>query len=225
MAQKARDYTGTLLQYAQIRAPFDGVVTQRTISEGDFIQPTVGKKGEAIFVVDQVDPVRVFLNVPEVEAVWIRDGAAATVRNQSLPGREFNGVVTRTARSLNPSTRTLRTEIDLENHKGELMPGMYVDVTVIVEHKNVWTLPAGAIVMEGEQSFYYRLEDGKAVRTPLRLGLRGEKFIEVLKKRTKSASPGAEGVWVDFTGEEEVVASGVAGLKDGQAVSVASDGK
>src|SRR5207248_2894488 len=104
-----------LLRYTQIPAPFDGVVTQRNVSTGDLVEPPGGRKGEALFVVDQVDPVRVVVNVPEVEAVWVRDGAAAHIRGQGLRGHKISGTVTRTARALHPATRTLRTEIQLPN--------------------------------------------------------------------------------------------------------------
>jgi HlyD family secretion protein len=222
VARKIHDYTQTLLQYTKIRAPFDGVVTQRTINEGDFVQPVVGRKGDALFVVEQVDPVRVFIDVPEMEAVWLRDGAAASVRSQSLPGQEFRGTVTRTSRSLNPSTRTLRTEVDLPNPKGTLPPGLYVDVTITVENQNVWTLPVSAAVTKGDESFCYRLENGKAIRTPIQVGLRGDKLVEVLKKQAISASSGTERAWEDFTGAEEIVLGDVGALKDGQPVSVSS---
>jgi RND family efflux transporter MFP subunit len=225
VAQKAHDYARTLLQYLTIRAPFDGVVTQRHINDDTFVQPPTGRKGEALYVVDQVDPVRVFVNVPEAEAVWVRRGDAARVRNQALRGQEFKGTVTRTARALDPATRTLRTEIDLANPGGKLLPGMYVDVTIVVEHPNVWTLPASAVVLTEEGSYCYRLEGGKAVRTPLQIGLSGGKLVEVLKKQVKPIKGSAEEEWEDFTGQEKVIKSGVADLKDGQDVRVSADGK
>ncbi len=224
-AQKARDYTKTMLDYAKIRAPFEGEVTQRHVNEGDFVQPGPGKKGEPLFVVNQVDPVRVFVNVPELDAVWIRPGVKASVRSQGLPGQEFKGTVTRTAKSLNPATRTLRTEIDLPNPDRKLLPGMYVDVTVVMERPKVWTLPESAVATQDDEAFCYRLENGKAVRTPLQIGLHGDKLVEVVKKQTKSASSDTVGTWEDFTGEEPIIASGLAGLKDGQVVSVSPEGK
>jgi multidrug efflux pump subunit AcrA (membrane-fusion protein) len=220
VARKAHDYTRTLLQYTKIRAPFDGVVTQRALNEGDFVQPVAGRKGDALFVVEQVDPVRVFIDVPEMEAVWLRDGVGASVRSQSLPGQEFRGSVTRTSRSLNPSTRTLRTEVDLPNPEGALLPGLYVDVTITVEHRDVWTLPASAVVTKEDESFCYRLENGKTVRTPLRLGLSGGGLAEILKKQMKASKPGVEKVWEDFTGREEVITSSPSTLTNGQAVVV-----
>ncbi len=225
VARKMRDYAKELLKYAQIPAPFDGVVTERDINDGDFVQPASGKKGEPLFVIQQVDPVRVFVHVPETEAVWIRDGDAAVVRSQSRPDQEFQGKVTRTSRSLNPGTRTLKTEIDLPNPKGELLPGMYVDITVFAERKDVWALPSSSVVVEEEKRYCYRLENGKAVRTPLKIGLRGDKLVEVLKSQPPTPSGRTERAWEDFTGKEEIIRSGVTGLKDGQTVQVASDGK
>ena len=224
VARKRRDYTETLLKYAEIRAPFKGVVTRRNVSTWDFVGPPNGQKGEALFVVDQVDPVRVVVNVPEAEAVWVRDGVPATIRGQGLRGRRFTGTVTRTARALHPASRTLRTEIQLRNPREELMPGTYVDVTIVVEHKNTWTLPPSAILTKDDHSFCYRVEGGKAILTPVRVGLRGmvelkggkkAEFVEVLKKQTKPAKPGEKEVWEDLTGEEEIIKDGVADLQDG----------
>jgi RND family efflux transporter MFP subunit len=224
VAQKARDYAQTMLRYTKIPAPFNGVVTRRHINEGDYVQPA-GKKGEALFIVDQVDPVRVFVNVPESEAVWLRDKDKAAVRTQGRQGRWFEGNVTRTARSLDPRTRTLRTEIDLANPRGELVPGMYVDVTITPERRNVWTLPESAVVMTEEESYCYRLENGKAVRTALQVGLSGGELVEVLKKKVKPSTGSTEEAWQDLTGQEEIIKSGVADLKDGQEVRVAAESK
>jgi RND family efflux transporter MFP subunit len=217
VARKAHEYAQTLLQYTQIRAPFDGVITQRKINDGDFVQPPVGTKPDALFVVDQVDPVRVFVNVPEQEAVWVRDGAAVSVRSPGLPGEEFQGTVARNSQSLNPTNRTLRTEIDLPNPERKLLPGMYVDVTIVVEHRDVWALPESAVVVTEEgQTFCYLLKGDKAVRTAVRVGLTGDRLIEVLKMQ----KPGKGSAWDDFTGEEDVITSNPGTLTDGQVVTV-----
>jgi multidrug efflux pump subunit AcrA (membrane-fusion protein) len=225
VARQALDYADTLLQYAKIRAPFDGVVTRRNVSEGTFVQPAASGKGEALFIVEQIDPVRVFVNLPEMEAVWVRRGAAASVQSQALAGQEFRGKVTRTARSLDPVNRTLRTEIDLPNPDGPLLPGMYVDVTIIVEHPNTWTLPSSVVGTEEGKSFCWCVEDGKAIRAPVRLGLHGEGMVEVLKKGRRTASSGTEESWEDFNGQEEIVKSPTTGLKDGEAVRSSTGGK
>jgi RND family efflux transporter MFP subunit len=220
VAQKARDYARTLLKYLKIPAPFDGVITKRHINEGDFVQPASGKNSEALFVVDQLDPVRVFVNIPETEAVWVRDNDEVTVRSQVFPGQLFKGTVTRTARALDPRTRTLRTEIDLKNPESKLLPGMYVDVTITPERRNVWTLPGSAVMLTEAGAYCYRVENGKAIRTPLQIGLRNDKLVEVLKKQVKPTKGSTEEAWEDITGQEKIIKSGVADLKNGQAVTV-----
>jgi multidrug resistance efflux pump len=225
VAEAARDNVQTLLLYTKIRAPFDGVVTRRTVDVGHFVQPAAssGSKAEPLFNVNQTDVVRVFVNVPELDAVWVRDGAPASIR--ALKGREFKGTVTRAAYALDPRARTLRTEIDLPNPGGVLRPGMYVYATILAERPGVWTLPASAVVTRDEESFCYRVENGKALRTPVQVGLSGAGLVEVLKKQTRLGKDGAEGPWEDFTGEEEIVQGNVDSLKDGQAVTPQEGGK
>jgi RND family efflux transporter MFP subunit len=214
-----RDYAKTMLSYTRIRAPYDGVVTRRNANTGDFVQPAgTGAKGQPLYVVSQLDPVRVFVNVPGADAGRVRDGDPVSLRLQGAGGEAFEGKVTRNARSLDPQSRTLRTEIDLPNSGGKLLPGMYVQATITVQHPDAWTLPAAAVVTEGDQTFCYRVVDGKAVRTPLQVGLRGAGLVEVLKKQEPAPAPGEEGRWAEITGVEEVVAGGAAATSDGQTV-------
>jgi RND family efflux transporter MFP subunit len=224
VARAARDYAQTMLEYARISAPYDGVVTQRNIYTDVFVQPGgTGARGLPLYVVDQIDPVRVFVNVPGADAPWIKDGDPVSLRLLGAGGEPFQGKITRNARSLDPHSRTLRTEIDIPNPEGKLLPGMYVQSTIVVEHRNAWTLPAAAVVTEGEQTYCYRVVDGKAVRTPLQVGLRGGGLVEVLKKQVKSPSTGEEGRWEDITGDEEVVAGDPAALSNGQPVRAAAE--
>jgi multidrug efflux pump subunit AcrA (membrane-fusion protein) len=220
VAKADRDHVQTLLQYTKVRAPFDGVVTRRNINTGDFVQPSAASKGESLFVVEKIKPVRVFINLPELEAVWVRDGDVALIRAQSLQGQQFKATVTRASKSLHPQNRTLRTEIDLPNDDGKLLPGMFVDATIISEHKNVWTLPATALLTRGEQRFCYRVENGKTLRTPIQVGLQGSELVEVVKKQTKLAKAGEEGHWEDFSGSEEFVLTDPVSLSEGQIVNV-----
>ena len=179
-----------------------------------------------LYVVEQTDMVRIFVSVPEADADWLHDGTPAKVRIQALQGQEFKGKVTRTAWSLNQTTRTLLTEVDLEPNKdGRLRPGMYAYATIDAEWRDVLTLPASAVVTEGDvnvgyRSFCYVVEDGRVKRTPIEVGSRNDQLVEVLKKQVSAAKPGEESRWGPFTGDEEVVRGELSGLKDGQAVSV-----
>jgi RND family efflux transporter MFP subunit len=222
VAKADRDRVQTLLQYTKILAPFDGLVTRRDVNTGDFVQPAAAGKGDALFVVERIKPVRVFVNVQELEAAWVHDGDVALVRAQGLQGQQFEGTVARTSKSLNPQNRTLRTEVDLLNTEGRLLPGMFVSVTIVAEHKNVWALPAAAVAVQGERAFCFRVEGGRAVRTPIKLGLRGADLVEVLKKQTSAASPGEERRWEDITGQEEVAVAEAGSLSEGQAVRPSS---
>jgi multidrug efflux pump subunit AcrA (membrane-fusion protein) len=212
-------YAKTMLDYATIRAPFGGVVTHRNINTGDFVQPAAGgTRGQALFVVEQVDPVRVFVNVPGADAPWIKDGDPVTLELEGAGGEVIEAKVTRNARSLDPQNRTLNTEIDLPNPRGNLLPGMYVQARIIVQRENAWALPESAIVTEADQAICYRVEDGKAWRTPLQIGLRGNGHVEILRKQTPASLSSSELQWTPITGQEEIVASDAASLVDGKRV-------
>ncbi len=210
-----------LLDYAKVPAPFNGVVTLRKVDTNHFVQPAGGGKAEPLFVVAQINPVRIFIDVPETDAGFVKDRDSARIRIKALQGLELTGKVTRNAWALDYSpakvARTLRTEIDLDNPDGKLRPGMFASVTLTVERAGVWALPATAVVTQGDQTFCFRAEGGKALRTPIQVGLMGGGLVEVLKKQTQPAV-GGEGVWEDLSGTEEIIDK-PGTLTDGQAVT------
>jgi RND family efflux transporter MFP subunit len=219
VARTDQNHVQTLLQYTKVRAPFDGVVTgRRTVNVGDFVQPGAATKGEWLFVVEKIKPVRIFVNVQELDAVWVHEHDTALVRIQSLRGQEFKGTVTRVSKSLHPQNRTLLTQIDLPNEDGRLLPGMFANATIVAEHKGVWALPVSAVMAQGEQSFCYRVENGKALRTAIQVGLQGTDWVEVSKKQVKPTTAAGEGQWQDFDGRETVAVSSAGTLTDGQAI-------
>ena len=222
VAKADLDYAKTMLDYATIRAPFDGVVTRRNVNAGDFVQPAAGgTKVQALFIVAQVDPVRVFVNVPGADAPWIKDGDPVTLELQGAGGNVIQAKVTRNARSLDPQNRTLSTEIDVPNPNGNLLPGMYVQSRILVEHPNAWTLPESAVLTEGDQTFCFCIEEGKAVRTPLQVGLTGNGLIEVVRKLSQVSLSNSEPQWTPITGQEDLIVGPPLGLANGQNVTVA----
>jgi HlyD family secretion protein len=226
VAKADRDYAQTMLQYAQIRAPYQGVVTQRNISAGDFVQPAAsGVSRQPMLVVSQIDPVRVFVNIPGNDASWIKDGDPVSMQMQGAGGESVHGKITRNARALDPRSRTLRTEIDLPNPQSKLLPGMYVQAKIVVQHDNTWTVPEMAVHAEGNQTVCYRVEQGKVIRTPLEIGLNGDGLVEILKLQLPSESPGKDGRWTPVSGEEQITVSSSAPLTNGQAVHAIPDEK
>jgi HlyD family secretion protein len=214
VAEQNRDYVKTMLEYAEIRAPYKGVVTRRNVHTGHYVQP--GTAAPPLFVVARTDRVRVVSEIPEPEAPYIREKMKAVIRVQGLKDQSFSGEITRTSWSLDAKSRTLSVEIDMPSD-GVLVPGSYAYVSLRGEFPNRLTIPAATVVNQGDQSYVFLLKDGKAARTPVHLGLRSGNLVEVLRKQVV-----AEGktTWEPF-GDQEIVLSGnVAALSDGQAVQV-----
>jgi HlyD family secretion protein len=233
-ADAARRVQADLVGYATLKAPYDGVVSQKNVNVQQFVQPATGAKGDVLYVVERTDIVRIFVSVPETDADWVRIGMPATVRVQALLGQEVKGKVTRTAWSLNQVSRTLLTEIDLENPDlpklgRRLRPGMYVYATIDTEWRDLLTLPAAAVVTEGDinvgyRTFCYLVENGRIKRTQIEIGARNNQLVEVLKKRVSEAKNGDGPRWEDFTGHEAVAARAM-GLTDGQSLAGNQSGK
>jgi multidrug resistance efflux pump len=229
-AQAERRRQADLVAYATLTAPYEGIVTQRNINTKQFVQPATGAQPDMLYVVERTDIVRIFVSVPETDADWVRIGTPATVRVQALQGEEFKGQVTRSAWSLNAMNRTLLTEIDLANPElpevgRRLRPGMYAYGTIVAEFPELLTLPASAVVTEGDvnvgyQSYCFVVEEGRLKRTLIESGARNEQLVEVLKKRVTGAGDGDGLRWEAFTGDEQVVQGELSGLKDSQTVQV-----
>src|SRR6185312_7783105 len=133
-----------------------------------------------LLVVARQDRVRVFLEVPELEAGFVNVGDAVTLRVQALAGKELHAPVTRTSWSLDNSNRSLRTEVDLANDQSELRPGMYASATVLLDQReNVLALPVTAIVRNGAQVYCWCVESGKLARHDIELGIRSGQEVEV----------------------------------------------
>ncbi len=175
--------TRALAEYRRIEAPFDGTISERNLDVGHFVQPAGEAQARPLFVVVQTDVVRVFVDVPEMEATLVDRGDRATIRVQSLSGREFTGEVTRTAWALDSTSasRTLRTEIDVPNPDGVLRAGMYVYVTIVLDERHeALSLPLSAVRRHEGQASCFCVEESKLVEKPLDLGLSDGTDIEII---------------------------------------------
>ncbi|MGA3238060.1 MAG: efflux RND transporter periplasmic adaptor subunit [Bryobacteraceae bacterium] len=121
-----------LLAYLTVRAPFAGVITLRNVDTGVLV--TEG--ATLLYRIAQTDRLRTYLNLPQIDADSVHVGQKAALIVPDLAGRKFIGTVTRTSNSLDPSTRTLLTEVQVENTGGVLMPGMYTQVDLAVPRKD-----------------------------------------------------------------------------------------
>jgi RND family efflux transporter MFP subunit len=175
--------TRALAEYQRIEAPFDGTISERNLDQGHFVQPAGEAQAKPLFVVVRTNVVRVFVDVPEMESTMVDRGDPATVRVQSLFGREFAGEVARTAWALDSAgaTRTLRTEIDVANDDGALRPGMYVYATIILDQReNALALPATAVRQHEGNASCFCVEDGKLAEKPITVGLSDGSDVEIV---------------------------------------------
>lgn len=117
------------LQSSQLLAPFDGVVTSRNVDVGTFAQAAGQGNTAPLLTIARTDVVRIVAQVPEADIAKFGANAMATIEIDALPGKKFEGKVSRVAPALDPATRTLRAEIDLRND-GTILPGMSGTVTL-----------------------------------------------------------------------------------------------
>jgi len=121
-----------LESFKHIYAPFSGVITRRNVDTGTLVNAGNGGATQLLFSLAQTDPIRVYVNVPESAAPSIQPGLAAHLELTQFPGRKFQGKVVRTAEAIDPTSRTLLTEVDVPNKEGELLPGGYAQVHLAV---------------------------------------------------------------------------------------------
>ncbi len=206
----------SLLEYRHIKAPFAGVIAERNADTGHFAAPqATGRTNLPLLVIVKKGPPRIYLNIPEADAPWVKLDLPATVR---FGGRELHGKVIRIAGALERKERTLLTEIHLDDDKAALPFGAYVHTTVQVTHKDTRTIPSSAVVVDKEQTFCYLVVQGKAVKTPIQTGLRTAKQVEVLQRQEKTDGKTS---WQAWDGDEKVISAIPQNLKDGQEVELA----
>ena len=117
-----------LESFKNVYAPFSGVLTRRTVDPGALINAGAGATGKELFDIARVDPLRVYVSVPQAYAPTMKAGMKAAITLQEFPGQKFLGTIARTADAIDPSTRTLLTEVDVPNKDGKLLPGSFGQV-------------------------------------------------------------------------------------------------
>jgi len=171
-----------MVQYATIRAPFTGVITKRYANTGSMIQAGISSQTQAMPIVRlaQNDLLRLILPVPVSDVGGVKDGEPVDVNVVSL-GRWLKGKVTRYADSVQFSTRTMDTEVDVPNPDGSLIPGMYAEVHLHLSARpHVLSVPLDAVDGIGttaEQAWVVR--DGIVHLTPITTGLETANRIEI----------------------------------------------
>jgi len=140
-----------LESFKHIYAPFSGVITKRNIDIGALVNAGNGGSNQELFDIAQIDPIRVYIDVPEIYAPEVRIGLHADIELAALAGQHFSGTVARTADAIDPTTRTLRTEIDVPNREGKLLPGAFAQVHFAMKVATpLMSVPVNALLFRAE---------------------------------------------------------------------------
>lgn len=193
----------TMVDYTHISAPFDGVITGRFVDPGALIRAGGGDigvnetsglvspgategagghrgGGGPVLTMAKIDKLRVYVYVPEQVCSLVRRGIPAVLRFEEFPGRTFTGVVARYANSLDLATRTMMTEIDIDNPSHQLYPRMYAHVALeLVRHPDAMHLPVRAIGALGASPFVFVVADGHLVKKPISVGINDGQYVEI----------------------------------------------
>lgn len=170
-----------LHSYSTIHAPFDGVVVERNVHTGHLVRSGGGSGERPLLTIMRTDPVRIVVDVPEADAIYLNSDSPVTIKIPSLPGESLQTAITRTSWSLNTTSRTLRAEVIVSTESQRLRPGLYVQVELTVSQvADVLTLPLSAVFTHEKQRCCYTVgPDNQIVLTPLVLGLQGTTEVEI----------------------------------------------
>ena len=207
IAQAEYQRVKSLCDYLQVRAPYSGIISERNFDPGSLLLVSQASDLNPLFTIVQTHRIRVHLDVPEAEAVLVKQHGKAMIKVPALNNRIVEGTVARTSWALRASTRTLECEIEVANDDGMLRPGMYANVELIVAQKSdVLTLPRSAIVQyDGKPSCLVVASDGAIVRKGLQTGIVTPSDIEIVS--------GLDGL-------ENVISANASAFKEGQKVEM-----
>jgi RND family efflux transporter MFP subunit len=151
-AQANVDRLKQLVSFEKVYAPFDGVVTARNTDIGQLIDSgAAGGQARSLFQIASINKLRVFISVPQIYSQAATPGLTADLTLAEFPGRRFQGRLVRTSRSIDPTARTLNVEVDVDNSKGELLPGAYAEVHLkLKEGVPTMTIPVSALLFRQE---------------------------------------------------------------------------
>ena len=192
------------LDYTQIRAPIDGVVSERYVKLGNTIEV-----GEPLFRVTSLDPLVAYLFVPEREYRRIAPGQAVTIDIDALAGEPVLASVTRVSPIVDPDTGTFKITVEIEDSERRIKPGMFGRLSVVYDKReNALKIPRSALIEDAGSTSVFVVEDGVAISKPVETGYSDRGMVEIV------------GGIVDG---EQIVTVGQSGLKEQAKVTVIGD--
>ena len=200
-ARAQQELNRVRLSKTVIRAPFDGMIGLRKISPGAYVKP-----GDDIVALESLGAMKLDFRVPETYLARLAVDQRLAARVDAYPEQSFEGTIYAIEPALDEETRTVLLRARLPNPHNQLRPGLFARVSLILERReNALVVPEQAIVPVGQTTFVYRVVDGKAVMTPVKLGLRRPGLVEILE---------------GLSAGDQVVTDGQLKIRDGAAVQV-----
>jgi RND family efflux transporter MFP subunit len=158
-------------RFQKVYAPFDGVITQRNIDIGALINSGANAPGKELFDIAATGKLRVYVNVPQQYSRDVTPGTAADLTLAEFPGRRFGGKIVRSSNSIDPTSRTLLTEVDVDNPTGELLPGAFLSVHLKLHSKTPSVvIPVNTLIFRSEGLRVAVVRDGQAELVPVAIG-------------------------------------------------------
>ncbi|MDH3429417.1 MAG: efflux RND transporter periplasmic adaptor subunit [Gammaproteobacteria bacterium] len=189
------------LNYTRIRAPIDGVISERFIKLGNTISVN-----EPAFRVTSFDPLVAYMHIPEREYRHIAEGQPVAIDIDALQGQRIFASVTRVSPVVDPRTGTFKITVEISDDERRIKPGMFGRISIVYDrHENVLQIPRSAIIEESGETSIFVVEDNKAVR----------KFVQ-----TGYSSSGMVEITTGLADDDRVVTVGQIGLKDDAVVTV-----
>lgn len=200
------DAVNNRIGFLTIKAPFSGIITKRFVDKGAMIQSGLSQSNpQSLFELQEINPIRLTIPVPESDAVGIGKGMEVEVTLPELSGKSFMSKVSRTSKVLDPKSKTMQVEIDLENPDGKILSGMYAKVLLqLNSRENILSLPMIAKVSHKNEDYVLAVVDGKVKRLPVKIGLSNQDYFEVLND--------------EITAETQVIVQGKSLVKPEQIV-------
>lgn len=187
VARAELERTETLLRYANLSAPFPAIVTARFVDPGAFVPAGIAGGASAVVTLADTTVLRALIPVPEAEAHLIAPGQAVRISVEGMTNI-FTAAVSRHPGAVDETTRSLAVEADLPNTTGTLRPGLFITGRIGLEqHKATLLVPTDAVLTEKTSSFVFRIENGVARKTSVKLGFQDGPLTEVLSGVAESA--------------------------------------
>lgn len=168
-----------LRDYLTVRAPFDGIITERNVHPGALVGSGAKMEGPML-VLQQQNRLRLVADIPETYSVGLREGSTVRFTVAAMPSREFTGKINRRSGSMNQQFRSETVEIDVANPTRTLHPGMFAELTLpTTGTPGALAVPTTAVVTSTERQYVIRVTDGRAQYVPVRRGQKAGALTEV----------------------------------------------